>query len=163
MKYTTLLSLVAALPGTYGVAFGGPEPTALGAGRVFGGMSPKPTKAPSVNELRTRQSSVDPETCGWVDAEFCKSSRHGGWPAELEANSSKHLQLHAALVEHACFTRALVQAWQDAVQAAIPRTVTGLALALTAVNTQLVNAARAVCSTPSSESVQMHWNPIAFP
>jgi hypothetical protein len=87
MKYTIFLSLVAALPTTYGVAFGGPEPTAIGAERVFGDMSPKPTTAPSVNELRRRQN-FGPETCGWVDADFCKSFRHGKQDAILKTNFS---------------------------------------------------------------------------
>jgi hypothetical protein len=71
MKYSILSSLAAALPAAYGAAFGGPEPTPVSPDRGFGGMGPKPTKGPSMNELKKRQSSVDPETCGWVDADFC--------------------------------------------------------------------------------------------
>jgi hypothetical protein len=66
-----LLSLVAALPAVYGVAFGGPEPTAVGPDRALDGMSPKPTKGPSLNELRKRQTGSW-ATCGWLDGDVCK-------------------------------------------------------------------------------------------
>jgi hypothetical protein len=54
----------------HGVAFAGPEPTGLDANRAFGAMDPKPTEGPSLDELRKRQLST-PETCGWVDADYC--------------------------------------------------------------------------------------------
>jgi hypothetical protein len=67
MKYSIILSLVAALPSAYAVAFGGPVPTDTSPNRVLEGMAPEPTNGPSINELRKRQSSVSPEICGWVD------------------------------------------------------------------------------------------------
>lgn len=70
MKYDIGFVLAAALPAVHGVAFAGPEPTAIDANRAFGAMNPKPTEGPSLNELRKRQR-FDPETCGWVDADFC--------------------------------------------------------------------------------------------
>jgi hypothetical protein len=70
MRSSVLLSLVAALPAAYGVAFGGPEPTAIGPDRALDGMSPKPTKGPSQNELRKRQTGSW-ATCGWLDGDVC--------------------------------------------------------------------------------------------
>jgi hypothetical protein len=67
MKYSIILSLVAALPSAYAVAFGGPVPTDTSPNRVLEGMAPEPTNGPSINELRKRQSSASPEICGWVD------------------------------------------------------------------------------------------------
>jgi hypothetical protein len=69
MRYFQIISLVAALPSVYGIAFGGPAPTDIGPDRALDGTSPKPTRGPSVNELRKRQSSSQ-ETCGWVDGDF---------------------------------------------------------------------------------------------
>lgn len=70
MKYSNVFSLVAALPAAHAVAFGGPVPTDLGPDKAFGGMSPKPTNGPSINELRKRQN--DAGLCGWVDGDFGK-------------------------------------------------------------------------------------------
>lgn len=74
MKQSNILvSLVAALPAVHGIAFGGPVPTATSPERALDGTNPKPTKGPSVSELRKRQSNLFPETCGWVDGDFCMS------------------------------------------------------------------------------------------
>jgi hypothetical protein len=70
MKYAVIFSLAAALPAVFGIAFEGPIPTAINPERALMGTSPKPTTAPSVNELRKRQSSSSPATCGWVDGDF---------------------------------------------------------------------------------------------
>ncbi|KAF2134814.1 hypothetical protein P153DRAFT_380628 [Dothidotthia symphoricarpi CBS 119687] len=70
MKYSALLfSLVAVVPAAHGIAFGESTPTAKSPQRALDEMSPKPTKGPSVVELRKRQSDVGPETCGWVDGD----------------------------------------------------------------------------------------------
>ncbi|KAH3962700.1 hypothetical protein HBI73_159580 [Parastagonospora nodorum] len=69
MRYSHVLSLVAALPSTYAVAFGGPAPTDISPDRALEGTSPKPTRGPSVEELRKRQSSSQ-ATCGWVDGDI---------------------------------------------------------------------------------------------
>ncbi|KAF2007714.1 hypothetical protein P154DRAFT_1144 [Amniculicola lignicola CBS 123094] len=69
MQYTTLLlSTIAVLPAAHGIAFGGPAPT--GASRALEGWTPKPTKGPSVAELRKRQSAFEYETCGWVNGDL---------------------------------------------------------------------------------------------
>jgi hypothetical protein len=65
-----LFSLVAALPGAHGVAFGGPEPTQVNPDRALEGFSPKPTNGPSLNELRKRQTGLY-NTCGWLDGDIC--------------------------------------------------------------------------------------------
>ncbi|CAO2654297.1 Nn.00g110300.m01.CDS01 [Neocucurbitaria sp. VM-36] len=67
---STLFSLVAALPVAQAIAFGGPAPTATSPERGLDGTNSKPTKGPSVSELRKRQSNLFPETCGWVDGDY---------------------------------------------------------------------------------------------
>lgn len=69
-----LLSLVAAIPAVRGAAFGGPTPTAACYDRVLDGTSPKPTIPPPNDELKKRQTNLSPETCGWVDGIYCRSS-----------------------------------------------------------------------------------------
>ncbi|KAF9695306.1 hypothetical protein EKO04_006799 [Ascochyta lentis] len=76
----SLVSLVAALPAVQGVAFGGPAPTAAMLKRDLDPDSPKPTIPPLSNELRKRQTNLNPETCGWVDGIYssgvtCPGSR----------------------------------------------------------------------------------------
>jgi hypothetical protein len=70
MKYCQILSLVAAVPVAYGVAFGGPAPTDISPDRALEGTSPIPTRGPSVEELRKRQSFSE-ATCGWVSGDLC--------------------------------------------------------------------------------------------
>ena len=70
-QLTTLFSLVAALPAAHAIAFGGPVPTGTSPERALDGNNPKPTKGPSVGELFKRQSNLFPETCGWVDGDYC--------------------------------------------------------------------------------------------
>lgn len=67
----SILSLALALPAVRGIAFGGPAPTAAVAELVLTGTSPKPTVAPSNEELKRRQTNLNPETCGWVDGIYC--------------------------------------------------------------------------------------------
>ncbi|KAL5120784.1 hypothetical protein ACEQ8H_001265 [Pleosporales sp. CAS-2024a] len=69
MRGTHVFALLSALPTAYGVAFGGPVPTDSGPDRALDGMSPVPTKGPSIDELRKRQSSSQ-ATCGWIDGDF---------------------------------------------------------------------------------------------
>ncbi|KAF2108317.1 hypothetical protein BDV96DRAFT_587584 [Lophiotrema nucula] len=70
MQYAvTLLSALAALPAANGVAFGGPAPTNTSPNRALDGFTPKPTRGPSVAELRRRQNA-GAETCGWVDEDL---------------------------------------------------------------------------------------------
>lgn len=95
MKYGIGLFLAAALPAVHGVAFAGPEPTAIDANRAFGSMNPKPTEGPSLNELKKRQS-LDPETCGWVDADFCMLPRHFSISCTQYANLLQPLLSRAA-------------------------------------------------------------------
>ncbi|KAF2876613.1 hypothetical protein BDV95DRAFT_602587 [Massariosphaeria phaeospora] len=62
--------VLAALPPAVNcIAFGGPAPTATSPGRALVDWTPKPTKGPSVAELRKRQS-FDAETCGWIDGDL---------------------------------------------------------------------------------------------
>ncbi|KAH8727891.1 hypothetical protein GQ44DRAFT_769951 [Phaeosphaeriaceae sp. PMI808] len=68
MRTSILFNLAAALPAVHAIAFGGPVPTDISPHRALDGISPKPTTAPSVNELRKRLSR--PETCGWVDGQL---------------------------------------------------------------------------------------------
>lgn len=68
-----LLGALAALPAVHCVAFGGPAPTDILPSRANKGWTPVPTKGPSIVELRKRQSS-GPETCGFVDGEYCTST-----------------------------------------------------------------------------------------
>jgi hypothetical protein len=74
MRYNTVPFCVAAmLPVIHCIAFGGPAPTATSPDRAVDGWSPKPTKGPSVSELRRRQTNDNPETCGWIDGDIGKS------------------------------------------------------------------------------------------
>jgi hypothetical protein len=66
------LAVAALLPVVNGVAFGGPAPTDTIP--ALDGITPKPTVGPSINELRKRQTNLNPETCGWVDGDFGKPS-----------------------------------------------------------------------------------------
>ncbi|KAF2653414.1 hypothetical protein K491DRAFT_705825 [Lophiostoma macrostomum CBS 122681] len=66
----TLLGALAMLPAANCIAFGGPAPTETAPIRVQEGWTPKPTKGPSVAELKNRQTNLDPETCGWIDGDF---------------------------------------------------------------------------------------------
>jgi hypothetical protein len=67
----SVLSLALALPAVRGIAFSGPAPTDAFAELATSGITPKPTSAPSNEELKRRQSNSDPETCGWVDGIYC--------------------------------------------------------------------------------------------
>ncbi|KAF2796575.1 hypothetical protein K505DRAFT_415632 [Melanomma pulvis-pyrius CBS 109.77] len=68
--YVALLGAIVVLPMTDSIAFGGPAPTATSPNRAVDGWSPKPTKGPSVAELRRRQTNLNPETCGWIDGDI---------------------------------------------------------------------------------------------
>lgn len=73
MKYSAaIVGLIAALPAVQGIAFGGPAPTDTSPERAQNGINPVPTKGPSVSELKRRQTNFYPETCGWVDGDYCK-------------------------------------------------------------------------------------------
>ncbi|KZM25321.1 hypothetical protein ST47_g3479 [Ascochyta rabiei] len=76
----SLLSLVAVLPAVQGIVFGGPAPTAATLKRALDSALPKPTIAPTNDELKKRQTNLHPETCGWVDGIYssgvtCPGSR----------------------------------------------------------------------------------------
>jgi len=69
MKYASSLPHFVALtviPMVNGIAFGGPEPTVFGAFPARE-AKPIPTKAPTIADLRKRQSNLYTETCGWID------------------------------------------------------------------------------------------------
>ncbi|KAF2195119.1 hypothetical protein K469DRAFT_743770 [Zopfia rhizophila CBS 207.26] len=71
MQYSVaLLGALAVLPAVNCVAFGGPAPTVFSPNRVLEVWSPKPTKGPSIAELRRRQSNLFPETCGWQSGDL---------------------------------------------------------------------------------------------
>ncbi|KAL6707582.1 hypothetical protein ACN47E_003931 [Coniothyrium glycines] len=65
-----VLSLAAATPVVYGIAFEGPAPTAVSPERVQIESKPQPTQAPSVDELKRRQTNRNPNTCGWIDEDL---------------------------------------------------------------------------------------------
>jgi hypothetical protein len=68
----TLLGALALLPAVNCVAFGGPAPTETAPIRVQEGWTPRPTKGPSIAELKKRQTNLYPETCGWIDGDYCR-------------------------------------------------------------------------------------------
>lgn len=70
----TLLSLAAAVPAAYAIAFAGPVPTDISPNRAQVEANPLPTQAPSVQELKKRQTNANPNTCGWVDGDFGMSN-----------------------------------------------------------------------------------------
>lgn len=78
-----ILNVVVALPVTVqGLRFQGPVPTDSSRERALrvndddtkNNNHPKPTPAPLIQELRKRQTSSSPATCGWVDGEWCTYS-----------------------------------------------------------------------------------------
>ncbi|KAF1930250.1 uncharacterized protein M421DRAFT_418568 [Didymella exigua CBS 183.55] len=74
MKYSvSITSLAIALPAVQGIAFGGPASTAIIAGLAPRGTSPKPTVAPTREDMKRRQTNLYPETCGWVDGVYSLS------------------------------------------------------------------------------------------
>lgn len=68
---TALVSLIAALPAAYGIAFVEPAPTATSPDRALDVTIPKPTQGPLVSELRKRQTDLFAATCGWIDGDLC--------------------------------------------------------------------------------------------
>ena len=74
MRWSNVLaSFAAAIPAVYGIAFAGPEPTAVSPERALD--NPKPTLGPLISELRKRQNAFA-NTCGWVDGDICNYCFH---------------------------------------------------------------------------------------
>ncbi|KAF3029161.1 hypothetical protein E8E12_000386 [Didymella heteroderae] len=79
-RLSSVLGLALTAQGARSIAFSGPASTVAIAELATIGTSPKPTLAPSNEELKRRQTNINPETCGWVDGIYslavtCPDSR----------------------------------------------------------------------------------------